>query len=229
MGTQPRSQLLLYDKNNEKKEEKCETQNKTFSHTESRVSSYWSEVVENIPENFDGCCFRPSCAQGPFTGTHWNIYLYPDLCMVSGPYAEWVRSYPPFGAHYFKIMQFVVYTPISDPKMVIFLKIRTPFSKDCVWAWVLWLNICFTRTKGGVGVATMTFWPLPASGARPQHWLHTQENSKRIWHTPKNTRSFHRTQKYQDYNVTKMPIMLSILKCLLTASDISYYDFYIIY
>ena len=49
--------------------------------------------------------------------------------MVSGPYAEGVRgmrSYPPFGAHYFKIMQFLVYTPISDPKMVIFLKIRTP-------------------------------------------------------------------------------------------------------
>ena len=34
----------------------------------------------------------------------------------------------PFGAHYFKIMQFLVYTPISDPKMVIFLKIRTLFS-----------------------------------------------------------------------------------------------------
>ena len=119
------------------------------------MSSYWSEVVENIPENFDDCCFHPSCAQGPFTGTHWNIYLYPDLCMVSGPYAEGVRgmrSYPPFGAHYFKTMQFLVYTPISDPKMVIFLKIRTPFSKDCVWAWVLWLNICFSRTKGKGGL-----------------------------------------------------------------------------
>ena len=39
-GTQPRPQLLLYDKNNEQQERKCETQNKTFSHTESRVSSY---------------------------------------------------------------------------------------------------------------------------------------------------------------------------------------------
>ena len=166
------------------------------------MSSYWSEVVENIPENFDSCCYHPSCAQGPFTGTHLNIYLYPDLCMVSGPYAEGLRgmrSYPPFGAHYFKIMQFLVYTPISDPKMVIFLKIRTPFSKDCVWAWVLWLDICFTRTKGGYS-DFLTFACF--SGSAPALTAHPSKYRKNLAY-PKNICSFHSTQKYQYYNVTK--------------------------
>ena len=45
----------------------------------------------------------------------------------------WDAFAPPFWANYFKIMQFLAYTPNSDPKMVIFLKIRTPFQKTaCV-------------------------------------------------------------------------------------------------
>ena len=56
--------------------------------------------------------------------------------MVSGPYIEGVRgmrSHPLFGHIICKIMQFLAYIPNSDPKMVIFLKIRTPlFKRLCV-------------------------------------------------------------------------------------------------
>ena len=106
---------------------------------------------------------------------------------------------PLFGHIISKSCSFFVYTPISDPTMVIFLKIRTPFSKDCIWAWVLWLNICFTRTKGGYS-DFLTFACF--RGSAPALTAHPRKYQKNLAY-PKNTRSFHSTQKYQDYNVTK--------------------------
>ena len=117
--------------------------------------------------------------------------------MVSGQYAEGVwgmRSYPPFGAHYFKIMQF-----ISDPKMVIFLKIRTPFQKTacepgyCDWIFVL------PGPRGGYS-DFLTFACFRGSASALT--AHPRKYQKNLAY-PQNTRSFHRTQKYQDYNVTK--------------------------
>ena len=111
-----------------------------------------------------------------------------------------MRSYPPFGARYFKIMQFLGYTPISDPKMVIFLKIRTPFSKDCVRAWILWLNICLPGPRGGGYSDFLTFACF--RGSAPALTAHPRKYQKNLAY-PKNIRSFHRIQKFQDYNVTK--------------------------
>ena len=83
-----------------------------------------------------------------------------------GAYKKGVRMHPTFWANYFKILQFCtrksVYTPNSDPNMVIFLKIRTPlfkvpdirtpFSKVCVRDLTLFLDLLdlfLLRRKNG--------------------------------------------------------------------------------
>ena len=120
--------------------------------------------------------FHPSCAQGPFTGTHWNIYLYPYLGMVSGPYAEGVRgmrSYPPFGAHYFKIMQFLVYTPHFRPQNGHFLKDSHPLFKRLRVSLGVVTEYLFYPDQGWV---TLTFWPCLLQGLGPS----TDCTSKKI-------------------------------------------------
>ena len=79
--------------------------------------------------------------------------------VITGSYAEGVREWGGGRrTNYFKIMQFFirrsVYTPNSDPNLVIFLKIHTPpvwntwhshprFQKVCICAWISILDTAF--------------------------------------------------------------------------------------
>ena len=92
-----------------------------------------------------------------------------------------------------------------DPKMVIFLKIRTPFQKIacepgyCDWIFVL----PGPREGGGVSGGYSDFLTFACFRcSAPALTAHPRKYQKNLAY-PKNTRSFHRTQTYQDYNVTK--------------------------
>ena len=76
------------------------------------------------------------------------------------------------------------------------IKIMISWSESLKLVWAVSPGMCGGRV----------LWLLPATGAQPQPWLQTSNNTNNFtfWHTQKNTCQFNVTpQKKQDFSTTK--------------------------